>query len=73
MDNDKLNKSVIRIYKHSEKAEQQFELAQEEQVEIAYQSQPFFADLDGDLKNEILYNDPLSHKIMVYKPGKKLT
>lgn len=50
MDNDQLNKSVIRIYKHSEKAEQQFELAQEEQVEIAYQSQPFFADLDGDLK-----------------------
>jgi hypothetical protein len=50
MDNDQLNKSVIRIHKHSEKAEQQFELEPEEQVEIAYQSQPFFADLDGDLK-----------------------
>ena len=26
--------------------------------EIEFQSQPFFADINGDLKKEIIYNDP---------------
>jgi hypothetical protein len=38
-------------------------------VKIAYGSQPFFADLNGDLKNEMIYNDPLLRRVMVATPS----
>lgn len=38
-------------------------------VSIADNSQPFFADLNGDLRNEMLYNAPKNDSIMVQKLG----
>jgi hypothetical protein len=48
MQSDALNETRIELYKQTE--QYKFVMEPNNTLQIAYNSQPFFADIDGDLK-----------------------